>query len=254
MMKDNEILQRDVQDALKWETQLNTAEIEVTAKNGIVTLTGIVDAPEKKTKAQNTAKQISGVLEVFENIEVKINSWEQKNDIDIAQEVLNAFKWNWNTLNNSIEVQVENGQVTLSGELEWQYQKEAASRVVNNLIGVKGVINNIRIDPNLTAPINKEVIKKALKNHIAIDLAVITVKVDKNEVVLEGTVDSLYQKELAEKITWKAPGVRNVKNNLKVIHEHTEKHPMDFIKPLTKYNQYEKHKYISCLLCYASKS
>lgn len=223
MMKDNEILQRDVQDALKWDTQLNTAEIEVTAINGIVTLTGIVDAPEKKATAQNTAKQIPGVLDVLENIEVKINSWEQKNDIDIAQAVLNAFRWNWNTLNNSIQVQVENGLVTLTGELEWHYQKEAATKVVNNLIGVKGLINNIRIDSNLTAPINKEIIKQALKNHVAIDLADIAVKVDNNEVILEGTVDSLYQKELAEKITWKAPGVRNVKNNLKVITEHTEK-------------------------------
>ncbi len=179
MIKDNEILQRDVQDALKWETQLNTAEIEVTAINGIVTLTGIVDTVEKKAKAQTIARQISGVLDVLENIEVKINSWEQKNDIDIAPAVLNAFRWNWNTLNDGIQVQVENGQVTLSGELEWHYQKEAATRVVNNLIGVKGVMNNISLNSTLNAPVNKEVIKRALKNHIATDLAVIAVEVDK---------------------------------------------------------------------------
>ncbi|MEZ0129218.1 BON domain-containing protein [Flavobacterium sp. LBUM151] len=232
MIKDNEILQRDIQDALKWETQLNTAEIEVTAINGIVTLTGIVDTVEKKAKAQTIARQISGVLDVLENIEVKINSWEQKNDIDIAQAVLNAFRWNWNTLNDGIQVQVENGQVTLSGELEWHYQKEAATRVVNNLIGVKGVMNNISLNSTLNAPINKEIIKKALKNHVAIDLAVIAVEVDKNEVILEGTVDSLYQKELAEKITWKAPGVRNVKNNLTIIHEHTKKTSDGFYKTI----------------------
>jgi osmotically-inducible protein OsmY len=222
-MKKNEILQRDVLDAIKWEPQLNAAQIEVTANNGIISLKGNVDLPEKRLKAKNTAKQVPGVLEVLENIQVKINSWEQKNDFDIAQAVLNAFAWNWNTLNDSIQVKVENGHVTLTGELEWYYQKEAATRAVTNLIGVKGVDNNIVIDSRLNHPIDKEIIKRALKNHVAIDSASITVEVSRNEVTLEGAVDSRYQKELAEKITWKAPGVRNIKNNLKVNQEHTEK-------------------------------
>jgi len=222
-MKKNEILQRDVLDAIKWESQLNAAQIEVTANNGIITLKGIVDLPAKKIKAKNTAKQVPGVLEVLENIQVKISSREQKNDFDIAQAVLNAFRWNWNTLNDTIEVKVENGQVTLSGELEWHYQKEAATKAVSNLIGVKGVDNNIVIDSRLSPPINKEIIQRALKNHVAIDTASITVEVSRNEVTLEGAVDSRYQKELAEKITWKAPGVRDIKNNLKVTQEHAEK-------------------------------
>lgn len=222
-MKKNEILQRDVLDAIKWEPQLYAAQIEVTANNGIITLKGNVDLPAKKIKAKSTAKQVPGVLEVLEQIQVKISGWEQKNDFDIAQALLNVFRWNWNTLNDSIEVKVENGHVTLSGELEWHYQKEAASRAVTNLIGVKGIKNNIVIDSRLGPPINKEIIERALKNHVAIDTASITVEVSRNEVILEGTVDSRYQKELAEKITWKAPGVRNIKNNLKVIHEHAEK-------------------------------
>jgi len=232
-MKNDEILQRDVQDAIKWEPQLNTAKIEVTAKNGIVSLNGIVDLLEKKIKALKTAKQVPGVLDVLENINVKINSWEQKNDKDIAKAVADAFKWNWNTINDGIQVEVENGLVTLTGELEWFYQKEAAARAVNNMIGVKGIINNIRIDSRLTVPINKEIIQRALKNHVAIDLATITVEVSINEVTLEGTVDSLYQKELAEKITWKAPGVRNVKNNLIVVHEYVEKMHDGFYKKNT---------------------
>ncbi|WP_029268430.1 BON domain-containing protein [Flavobacterium sp. KJJ] len=231
-MKKNEILQRDVLDAIKWEPKLNTAQIEVTANNGIVTLKGIVDFPAKKIKAKNTAKQVPGVLEVLENIQVKINNWEQKNDCDIAQAILNAFTWNWNTLNDSIEVKVENGYVTLTGELEWYYQKEAATRAVTNLIGVKGVDNNIVIDSRLSHPINKEIIRRALKNHVAIHTASITIQVSGNEVTLEGAVDSQYQKELAEKITWKAPGVRNIKNNLEVIPEHLEK-TLDFFYKMT---------------------
>lgn len=232
-MKNNEILKRDVLDAIKWEPQLNTSEIEVSANKGIITLGGAVDLLEKKTKALAVAKQVPGVLQILENIEVKINSWQQKNDHDIAQAVLNAFKWNWNTINDGIEVQVENGHVTLTGELEWHYQKEAATRAVNNLIGVKGITNNIRIDSRLTTPIDKALIKRALKNHVAIDLASIEIEVSRNEVTLEGTVDSLYQKELAEKITWKAPGVRNVQNNLNVIHEYIEKTSDGFYKKTT---------------------
>ncbi|MCV9927527.1 BON domain-containing protein [Flavobacterium sp. LS1R49] len=157
------------------------------------------------------------------SVEIKTSSWKQKNDYTIAQAVLDAFKWNWNTINNSIYVQVMNGQVTLTGKLEWHYQKEAATRAVNNLIGVKEVVNNISVDSKLIIPINKKNIKRALKNHVALDYASIVIAIYKNDIILKGTVDSFYQKELAEKITWKTPGVRNVKNNLKVIHEPIEK-------------------------------
>ncbi|TEB44527.1 BON domain-containing protein [Flavobacterium circumlabens] len=93
-------------------------------------------------------------MEVLENIKIKTNSWEQKNDYDISQTILNAFKWNWNTINDSIQVQVKNGYVTLTEQLEW-HKKQAATKAVNNVIGVKGVLNNISIESGLTAPINK---------------------------------------------------------------------------------------------------
>ncbi|MEO6175815.1 MAG: BON domain-containing protein [Flavobacterium circumlabens] len=122
----------------------------------------------------------------------------------MSQTILNAFKWNWNTINDSIQVQVKNGYVTLTEQLEW-HKKQAATKAVNNVIGVKGVLNNISIESGLTAPINKEIIKRALQNHTAIDLAGISVEVFENEVTLEGTVDSRYQKELAAKLRGKRP-------------------------------------------------
>ncbi|WP_291143485.1 BON domain-containing protein [Flavobacterium sp. UBA7680] len=234
MMKKNEILQRDVQDALNWEPELNTAQIQVSANNGLITLSGFVDLPEKKTKARNTAKQVPGVLGVLENIKIKTNSWEYQNDHDLAQTIIKAFKWNWNTVNDTIQVQVKNGHVTLTGELEWHYQKEGATKAVNNVIGVKGVDNNICIESGLNATITKDSIKGALQGHIAIDLEGIVIQVFENEVILEGRVDSRYQKELAAKIIWKTPGVRNVVNNLKIIHENTRLTLGLFYKQLAK--------------------
>jgi osmotically-inducible protein OsmY len=144
-MKTNAELQKDVQDAIKWEPLLNAAEIGVTVKDGVVTLTGIVDSYSKKTEAEDAAKNVAGVKAVVEKIEIKFNSrWAKKDDNEIATEVVNALKWNWQIPKDKIKAKVEKGWVTLEGELEWNYQKEAAQGAVKNLLGVMGVSNIIK--------------------------------------------------------------------------------------------------------------
>ena len=145
-MKNNAELQKDVQDAIKWEPLLNAAEIGVTVKDGVVTLTGVVDNYTKKSEAEDAAKNVAGVKAVVEKIEVKFNNtWDKTSDGDIATEVLRAFKWNWQVPNDKVKVKVEDGWVTLEGELEHNYQSEAAKDAVKNLLGVMGVTNNITI-------------------------------------------------------------------------------------------------------------
>jgi len=107
-MKTNETLQADVQKTIKWEPLLNTAEIGVTAKNGVVTLSGMVDSYAKKVEAENAAKRVSGVKAVAEEIEVSYGNSFKKNDIEIATEILNAWKWNWEIPSDRIMVKVEN--------------------------------------------------------------------------------------------------------------------------------------------------
>ena len=216
-MKTNENLQKDVQDAIKWEPLLHAAEIGVTAKDGIVTLTGIVDSYAKKMEAETAAKAVKGVKAVVEKIEIKHdNFWNPKSDQEIANEILNAFRWNWNVPNDTLKIKVENGWVTLEGELNWNYQREAAKNAVKNLEGVKGFSGKIIIKSDKTDKVEKEAIENALARNWSINDNDLQVNVNANEVTLVGMVDSYYQKDEAERIAWKAPGVSAVNNELSV--------------------------------------
>ena len=213
-MKNNEELQKDVQDAIKWEPLLNAAEIGVTAKNGVITLTGNVDSYLKKREAEDAAKNVAGVRAVVEKIEIVFVSTHKKNDNEIASEVVSAFKWNWQIPNEKVKVKVEGGWLTLEGELQWNYQKEAVTKSVNNILGIKGVNNEITIKSETHDEIEKKDIERALGRNWSINDIGIQVKVSGNNVTLSGSVNSLYQKDEAGRIAWNAPGVWTVNNEL----------------------------------------
>ena len=213
-MKTNEDLQRDVQDAIKWEPSLHAAEIGVAVKDGIVTLSGTVDSFSKKSQAEDAAKNVSGVQAVVEKIEVKFANWGKIEDSEIANEIVNAFKSNWEIPNDKIKIKVEDGWVTLSGELPWNYQKEAAQRIVNTQAGVKGLINSLEIKSSINDDIEKEGIECALERNGSIDDQDIQVSVAGTKITLNGTVGTWYQKEEAGRVAWKAPGVSRVENEL----------------------------------------
>jgi osmotically-inducible protein OsmY len=215
-MKTNEELQKDVQNAIKWEPLLNAAEIGVTAKDGVVSLTGVVDSYSKKLEAENAAKSVAGVKAVVEKIEVKFTSTWNKSDLDIANEVVTALKSNWVVPKDKVKVKVEGGWVTLDGEVPWNYQKEAAKNAVNYLSGVKGVTNNIKIKSEVHDEIEKEKVESALKLNWSLNSQNIKVKVSGTNITLTGTVSSWYQKEEAGRIAWNTPGVWVVDNELVV--------------------------------------
>jgi osmotically-inducible protein OsmY len=215
-MKNNQELQTDVQNAIKWEPLLHAAEIGVTAKDGVVTLTGIVDSYAKKVEAETATKKVIGVKALVENIEVKFpNSWS-KSDAEVANEVLGALKSNWSVPKDKVTVMVENGWVTLEGELPWNYQKEAAKNAINFLSGVKGVTNNIKIKSESHDSIEKKDVENAIARSWSVDDSDIKVEVSGSTVTLTGTVDSWYQKEEASRIAWNTPGIWHVKNELEV--------------------------------------
>ena len=213
-MKSNETLQKDVQDAIKWEPLLHAAEIGVTAKDGVVTLTGVVDSYAKKLEAEDAAKNVAGVKAVAEEITIEFHGAAKHNDSQVATEVVNAFKFNWEIPDDGVHVTVEHGWVTLSGAVEWNYQKEAAQKAVKHLSGVKGVTNSIRIKANQHDALEKMDIERALNRNWSIDSESIKVAVSGNRVTLNGIVDSIYQKDEAGRIAWNAPGVRAVDNEL----------------------------------------
>ena len=144
-MKQDEDLQKEILDAIKWEPLLSTSHIEVMVYDGIVTLTGTVDSDQKKKETELVVKNVPGVKTIIERIDVYLNNFVVKTDNQIATEIVNSFRWNWEVPNNRIKVKSENSWVTLDGELEWNHQKEAANNFVSNLKGVTGVTNNITI-------------------------------------------------------------------------------------------------------------
>lgn len=219
-MKTNEELQKDVQDAIKFQPLLQAAEIGVIVKNGIVTLTGVVDGYFKKTEAENAAKNVVGVKAVVENITIKYNNYS-KTDSEIAEEVLKALNESWSVPKDKVQVKVENGWVTLEGELPWNYQREAAKSTINYLQGVKGIANHIKIKSQVQDAIEKKDVEKALERHWSINAEDIHVKAEGSKIILTGNVTSLYQKEEAGKIAWNTPGVWTVDNKLEVEYDYS---------------------------------
>lgn len=213
-MKRNEDLQRDVQDAIKWEPLLKAAEIGVTAKDGVITLTGTVDSYAKKLEAEDAAKNVAGVKAVAQEIEIRLNNTGRKNDSEVATEVVTALTWNFEVPEDQVKVKVENGFVTLEGELKWNYQKQAAKRAVDHLLGVRGVLNNIRIRSESQDDVEQKDIERALVRNRSVGSEDIHVRVSGHKVILNGTVNSFYERGEAERMAWNAPGVSTVDNEL----------------------------------------
>jgi len=219
-MKSNSELQTDVQNAIGWEPLLNAAEIGVTAKDGVVSLTGVVDSYAKKLEAENAAKKVIGVKALVEKIEVKFVSTWSRTNAEIANEVLAALKSNWSVPKDKVTVKVEDGWVTLEGELPWNFQKEAAKTAVNYLTGVKGVTNNIKIKSESKDAIEKKEVEDAIGRNWNVDDSDIKVSVSGTTVTLTGTVNSWYQKDEAGRIAWNTPGIWHLKNDLVIDYEY----------------------------------
>lgn len=214
----NEELQKNVQDALNWEPSVKGAEIGVTAINGIVTLSGSVDSYAKKMEAEKVVKHVRGVKAIIEKIEVQVSGLDKNGDSNIAKDVLRALKSNVSIPDEKISLTVENGWITLEGELEWNYQKEAVHAVIYYLEGVKGIKNYLKIKTDLENTVEKKDIERAMLRNWSIDSRNVSVNVEGDKIILKGSVSSLYQKEQVGKIASNAPGVAWVENELLVEH------------------------------------
>ena len=215
-MKTNEELQKDVQDAIKFEPLLNAAEIGVTAKDGIVTLRGNVSSYAKKFDAEHAVKNVSGVRAVVEKIKVHLGIHWEKTDNEIAADILKLANWNLESDGENLTVEVEHGWIKLGGVLNEESEKNNLVKAVNSITGVRGITNNITIKSDSLDVNAKNDIENALVRNSASNEKNIQVQVLGNRVTLIGTVHSLFEKEEAGRLASNVAGVLSVDNKLAI--------------------------------------
>lgn len=209
-------IQKNVMEQLKWEPFLNAAEIGVAVKNGIVTLSGQVDAYSKKLAAENAAKKVAGVKAIAEDLQIGVSPAFKKTDTEIAQAVLNALKWNSAVREEKIKIKVEDGNVRLEGDVEWDYQRRNAETAIENLNGVRAVTNLISVKPKASATEIEHKINAAFHRSATMDAGKIHAEVTGSKVTLRGKVRSYAEKKDAENAAWSAPGIAFVEDKLEI--------------------------------------
>lgn len=211
-------VQQAVLAELEWEPSIDAAHIGVTAENGVVTLTGHVATYPEKWAAERAAGRVAGVQAVADELQVRYPFQEDNTDDEIAQRALQSLNWDIGVPANAVKVKVEKGWITLTGEVDWYYQRSAAEADVRKLRGIVGVSNEISIKPPADAGNVPEKIKAALDRHARLEADDIFVSSDGGgTVTLTGTVHSYSERSLAQRIAWSAPGTRWVDNRLKVV-------------------------------------
>jgi len=213
-MKTDTQLQQDVSAELKWEPSVHAARIGVEVKDGVVTLAGQVDSYAEKWSAESAALRVAGVKAMSTELKVHLTSPSKRTDADIAAAVENVLEWCSSLPAGGPKVMVEDGWVTLSGDVDWQFQKQAAADSIRFLMGVIGVSNQISIMPTLSATLVKSDIEAALKRTAIADAKQIKVAVRGADVTLSGTVHSWAERETATNSAWATPGVISVVDQL----------------------------------------
>jgi osmotically-inducible protein OsmY len=215
-MKTDSEIERDVKAELGWNPDLKSTDIAISVKDGVVTLAGFVPRYIDKYEAEKAAKRVAGVLAVANDIEIRLPAVDERPDPEIAREVVTALKNQLPFSHERIKAVVRNGWVTLEGDVEWQYQRLTAERAVRPLKGVKGIINDIKTRPRVEPSDIKQKIQQAFRRSAEVDANQITVETSGGEVILKGKVRSWLERDEAERVAWRAPGVTKVDDRIVV--------------------------------------
>ena len=213
-MKTDSQLQHDVIEELKWEPRVDHSHIGVAAKDQVVTLTGHVPSFAEKIAAEKAARRVFGVRAVAQEVEVRFPSDPKTADDEIAQRILDIFRWDITIPHERLMVKVEHGRVTLSGHVDWNFEKAAAFKAASRIGGVVAVSNLIGVKPRASTHDIRERIMAAFKRSSAIDSSAIAIEVDGGVVRLTGRVKGWNERKVAENAAWSAPGVTEVEDEI----------------------------------------
>ncbi|MFP8779849.1 BON domain-containing protein [Hydrogenophaga sp. RWCD_12] len=216
-MKSDSQLKQDVTAELQWEPSVHAAQIGVEVADGVVTLSGEVSSYYEKWNAERAAQRVQGVRALAVEMKVKLSALGHRTDADIAQSAQHILNWNSLLPPGAVKVLVENGWITLSGVLPWQYQRQSAADAVHSLPGVTGVSNQIAIQPTVSASAIKSDIEVALRRRATTDGMNIAVDVQGGDVTLTGPVHSWSERELATRSAWGSAGVHKVVDRMNLV-------------------------------------
>jgi osmotically-inducible protein OsmY len=214
-MKTNAELEDDVLDELNWDPSINADKVEVSADEGTIKLSGSIGSYSEMHQAERDARRVWGVVAIVNDLDVRLPPASQRTDADLAGAARDALEWNA-LVPPGIGVTADHGRLTLTGEADYNYQRQAAYDAVRWLIGITSINNQIRITPHVSAPDVKSKIERALVRNAEIDARNITVATSHGNVTLTGTVRSLAERDQAGWSAWGAPGVHDVHNELTV--------------------------------------
>ncbi len=216
-MRSDSELRTDVIAELRWDASIRDEDIALSVKEGVVTLAGTVDTYSQRYKAERAVERVKGVRAIANDLTVKLPGALERSDAEIAHAAVNALRWDTQVPDERIQVKVTNGWLTLEGEVDRYYEKDAAERAVRYLTGVKGVSDHIMLRATPTPADIKQRVRLSLTRHAELDADQIMVETSGSRVTLRGTARSMVERRDAERAAWNAPGVTRVDNDIEVL-------------------------------------
>lgn len=217
MTKSDSQLKKDVESELEWDAVVQANNIGVATKDGVVTLTGHLDSYAEKYAAERAVQRVQGVKGLAVELDVRLGANAKRTDADLASAAESALRWHALVPEDRVKVMVEKGWVTLSGEVDWEYQRNYAMKAVRPLTGVLGVTNSMSVKPLVTPANIKNRIQGALERQADREAKNIEVVVSGHTVTLKGQVHSWAERTAAQGAAWSAPGITSVVNELRVV-------------------------------------
>lgn len=216
MIKNDSQLQRDIVEELRWDPQTSLCEIGVAVGDGVVTLSGSVASYAQKLAAERAAGRVAGVRAIAEDLSVNLDAPWMRTDVAIAHAAVDALRWDTQVPDDRMQVRVEDGWITLTGDVTWKFQSRAAEHAVRFLTGVRGLTNLVHVRTSASVAMVKSKIEEALERHAEIDARLIEVEAVDGKVTLKGSVHSWAERHDAESAAWAAPGVTAVDDRLTI--------------------------------------